>query len=72
MKVISMYFSPTGGTKKIGEAIGEELAKQLSAEKITYDFTLSDKRKISYAFESSDIVVFGIPTIALKVLPKWV
>ena len=51
MKVISMYFSPTGGTKKIGEAIGEELAKQLSAEKITYDFTLSDKRKISYAFE---------------------
>lgn len=67
MKVISMYFSPTGGTKKIGEAIGEELAKQLSAEKITYDFTLSDKRKISYAFESSDIVVFGTPTIAGRV-----
>ena len=39
MKVISMYFSPTGGTKKIGEAIGEELAKQLSAEKITYRYS---------------------------------
>ena len=36
-KITLCYFSPTGGTKKIGEAIGEELAKQLSAEKITYE-----------------------------------
>lgn len=66
-KVWAMYFSPTGGTKKVTERTASALAKSLDLPLAVLDFTLPQTRKTVQAFSAEDIVVFGTPVIAGRV-----
>ncbi len=66
-KVTAMYFSATGTTEKICEAISDRLAECIKCEKATYDFTLKDKRAAAPCFSKDELVVFGTPTYAGRV-----
>lgn len=70
MTVYAMYFSPTGTTRKIAEAMASRLAELKTPGKAfqTIDFTLKNKREGEPAtFTDDDWVVFGLPTIAGRV-----
>ena len=75
-KVYGMYFSGTGTTKKIVEAVAGSLHEGLTSEKdLSYkgdeaqiiDFTPPGAREKTYGFHEGDVVVFGVPTIAGRV-----
>ena len=66
-KVTAMYFSATGTTKKICEAISDRLSERIKCEKAVYDFTLKEKRTSFPDFTPNDLVVFGTPTYAGRV-----
>lgn len=66
-KVWAMYFSPTGGTKKITKGTAAALAEKLELPLEEYDFTLPAVREKDAAFGTGDIVVFGTPVIAGRV-----
>ncbi|SCZ81534.1 EFR1 family ferrodoxin [Acidaminobacter hydrogenoformans] len=58
-----IYFSPTGNTKKVVEAVGAGLG---NAENV-YDLTLVKGRAAALAFGSEDVVVFGAPVYAGRI-----
>lgn len=59
-----MYFSATGTTEKVVTAIADRLGEGNFRK---YDFTLPDVRSKRAAFESGDVVVFGVPVYAGRV-----
>lgn len=63
-RVWAMYFSATGTTEKIVTAIADEIA-QGTARRL--DFTLPEVRGREAAFDSGDLVVFGVPVYAGRV-----
>lgn len=67
MKVYTIFFSPTGTTKKIVEYIGENLATRLNTEICKLDFAVKTARDITYTFNKSDLLVIGVPTYAGRV-----
>ena len=63
-RVIAMYFSPTGTSKKITEAA----AKSIAACKLeTVDLTKPEARKQQYIFGEKDVLVIGYPVYAGRV-----
>lgn len=56
-RVVAIYFSPTGGTKKYVT----EIAERLSATYESIDLTMTSARIKSYYFSEYDLVVFGSP-----------
>lgn len=65
-RVILMYFSPTGTTKKTLENI----AKGLNAEQIEHlDLTDFDKRWERRTFEKDELVLFGMPVYSGRMAP---
>lgn len=56
-KVTLIYFSPTGNTKKIVEAIGSGAGSVSKA----YDLTLLRNRNLSLEFGPEDLLVIGVP-----------
>ncbi len=65
----SMYFSPTGTTKKIVSGIikkfSENIDKDITINNI--DFTLPAVRKETISFTEEDIVIIGVPVYAGRV-----
>lgn len=63
MKTYSVYFSGTGNTKKVVKAIAQGIDSNAG------DVNWSDPatRSIGHKFQSGDMVVFGVPTIAGRV-----
>jgi ferredoxin/flavodoxin len=62
-KVTTVYFSPTGNTKKIVHAI----AKGTGLEKEEYDFTRLSEAKAPPVFGKNDLVVMGAPVYVGRV-----
>ena len=68
-KLNTMYFSPTGTTKKIVSGIAKKISENIDRE-ITInniDFTLPEVRKETISFTREDIVVMGTPVYAGRV-----
>ncbi|HVI39181.1 MAG TPA: EFR1 family ferrodoxin [Anaerovoracaceae bacterium] len=66
-KVWAVYFSATGTTQKVVEAMASVIAKKLGTEYEAYDFTLPEAREQALRFNTDDIVVFGTPVYAGRV-----
>ncbi|WP_041285009.1 EFR1 family ferrodoxin [Desulfoscipio gibsoniae] len=68
-KLNTMYFSPTGTTKKIVSAIGKKISAKIDGEMIinNIDFTLPEVRKEAVFFAREDIVIIGVPVYAGRV-----
>lgn len=68
-KLNTMYFSPTGTTRKIVSGIANGIAGNLGGKTITnnIDFTLPEVRKETVSFTQEDIVVIGTPVYAGRV-----
>ncbi len=66
-RVLSVYFSATGTTKKVVSQIAENLAIYLGVKCETFDFTLAKMRTIEIKIEKEDLVVFGTPVYAGRV-----
>jgi NAD-dependent dihydropyrimidine dehydrogenase PreA subunit/flavodoxin len=66
-RVLSVYFSATGTTKKVVTTIAENLSKSLGLKCETFDFTLAKMRTTEVRIEKEDIVVFGTPVYAGRV-----
>lgn len=59
-RVFKIFFSATGTTKRVVDAVGNELSENAQ----TYDFTLPAARKAFPLLAPDDLVVFGLPTYA--------
>lgn len=55
-----LYFSPTGGTKKIVKAIAESIDSSYEE----FDITLPENRNNDINFSSDDLIIIGMPTYA--------
>lgn len=66
-KVWAVFFSPTGGTEKVTTTVAQAIAKKLSVDYGTYDFTLPQSRTDEVVFGEDELVVLGTPVIAGRV-----
>jgi ferredoxin/flavodoxin len=62
-----VYFSATGTTQKVVEAIARAAAAELGAPVLPYDFSLPLSRERFPRFASGDLAVFGVPVYAGRV-----
>lgn len=65
-RIWTIYFSPTGTTKKVVSALSESISSHLPYEpfKDSYDFTLKPARSSFPNLSQEDLVIFGMPTYA--------
>lgn len=61
MKVHALYFSATGTTRKVTEAIASAAAERLGAPLESHSITTPKQREEKISFGSSDLVIFGSP-----------
>lgn len=66
-KVKAVYFTGTGTTKKLISIIAEEIARELKIDWEEIDLSLAEMRKDFLVFEESDLVIFGLFTVAGRV-----
>lgn len=69
-KVIGVYFSPTGGTKKVMAAMAAHLAEELACPWELQDFTALSSRENVREYTAEELVVVGSPTYAGKLPNK--
>ena len=68
MKTITtMYFSPTGTSRKISQAIADGIAGTGTFERKTVDLTKPPAREKQYEFGTEDILVLGYPVYGGRV-----
>ena len=65
--IYKIYFSATGTTQKVVDAIGDELAYKFNVNALCHDFTLPSARLSFPDINSDALVVFGVPTYAGRV-----
>ena len=74
-QIYALYFSPTGGTKKVVTALADTLAKQLELPVRLIDFTERKNRQKEYHFSGDSLVIIGSPVYAgrlpNKILPDF-
>lgn len=63
MKVTSVYFSPTGNTKRSTEAMALAIANDYDV----FDITRYSNRSLTHEFDSDDFVIFGMPVYAGRI-----
>ncbi len=66
----AVYFSATGNTRRVTEAVAEEIAKRLGTEMEVCDFTLPKARQQVVEFTQNELAVFGMPVYAGRVPNK--
>ncbi|MHB8157996.1 MAG: EFR1 family ferrodoxin [Desulfocucumaceae bacterium] len=67
-RINSMYFSPTGTTKKIVSEIAKKIPDNIDGQlTIDIDFTLMAVRKETLSFTGEDVVIIGVPVYAGRV-----
>lgn len=68
--IYALYFSPTGGTKRIVTALAESLAEELCIPLKEINCTSPDVRRKSFEFSENDLLILGIPTYAGRIPNK--
>lgn len=63
----SVYFSATGTTKRVTQAMAQEIATRAGIRCRDYDFTLPVSRQTQPQFSAQDLVIFGTPVYAGRV-----
>ena len=63
-RICQIYFSPTGTTEKVVQAVSAALADDLDVKSFIYDFTLPQARTSFPQLAPTDLVLFGCPTYA--------
>ncbi len=71
-QIWAVYFSPTGGTKRIVCEIAERLGVKTGAAVKEIDFTSKESRQKVFSFSENDLVVIGSPVYAGRVPNKIV
>ncbi|MDE8731599.1 EFR1 family ferrodoxin [Eubacteriales bacterium DFI.9.88] len=66
-RVITMYFSPTGTSRKIAEAISSAICAQFGCEMETINLTEKEIRDGEHEFEEDALLVLGYPVYAGRV-----
>lgn len=66
-KICAVYWSATGTTRRIVDAIADELAEKLNLSLERFDFTLPAAREGIKTFDENSLVVFGTPVYAGRV-----
>ena len=69
-EIKTVFFSPTGGTKKTALALSERLSKLLSVPADYIDITLPANRKTAYSFSEHTLVVLAVPVYAGRIPNK--
>ena len=68
MNLTTMYFSPTGTTRKVVTHLGAQIANQLPLQQIReIDFTLKKARQEVARFGRDDLLIIGVPVYAGRV-----
>lgn len=68
--IYTVYFSPTGGTKKVATALSDNLSQLLHIPSQSIDLTLPANRQISYPFDSDSLVILAVPVYAGRIPNK--
>ena len=68
--VQAIYFSPTGGTKKMALKLASSIANKLSVPLNEVKLTLPEDREKEYSFGPDDLIVLASPTFAGRVPNK--
>lgn len=69
-RVFSVYFSPTGATRRIAQLLSSQIAETFGVSCEEVNFTLPGARETIYRFEEDDLAVFAVPTYAGKLPNK--
>lgn len=69
-KIYAVYFSPTGGTKKIVYALANNLSASLPAKTEYIDLTIFENRKKVYKFDQNSLVLLATPVYAGRIPNK--
>lgn len=69
-KVQLIYFSPTGGTKKIASKLAASLADKLGVPIENLNLTLPEARKEEYSFGPEELVILATPVYAGRIPNK--
>ena len=70
MKLITMYFSPTGGTKKVAEIISRGLEKKEDGAKSVHmeiDLSLPETDYTQFCFSGEDVCIIAVPSFGGRV-----
>ncbi|MCD8218183.1 MAG: 4Fe-4S binding protein [Clostridiales bacterium] len=74
-RIITVYFSPTGGTKKAAIMLADNLGRLLGLPCEEIDFTLPSAREKTYRFSTEDLVIMASPVYAgrlpNKIMPDY-
>ncbi len=74
-RIVTVYFSPTGGTKKISTMLANDLGQSLGLPCDEIDFTLPSAREKKYHFSTEDLVIIASPVYAgrlpNKIMPDY-
>ena len=66
-KVLAVYFTGTGNTKKMVQAVAKAASQALNCPCEEFDFSLPTARAQELSFSDTDLVVFGTPVYAGRV-----
>lgn len=69
-KIWEVYFSPTGGTKKIVSKVARTIGEYIKKDINTICYTEFENRQKTYSFNKEDLIVFGMPVYAGRVPNK--
>lgn len=68
--IYTVYFSPTGGTQKIAEALSDNLSQLLHLPTQNINLTILANRQMSYDFDSDSLVILAAPVYAGRIPNK--
>lgn len=68
--IYAVYFSPTGGTQKIAEALSNDMSQLLHIPFQKIDLTILANRQIRYNFDSNSLVILAVPVYAGRIPNK--
>lgn len=69
-RLYAIYFSPTGGTKRIVLTIAGKIAEYMNLELTEIDYTPRENRERKYQFGDMDLVIMGFPVYAGRIPNK--
>ena len=71
-RICTVFFSPTGGTKRTARILADALAQTLHLEQMQIDLTLTASRKQHYDFSQNELVIVASPVYAGRLPNKIV